>query len=114
MTEQRVIDLINEVVCGDCFRNECESECEYFLAKQALRERNERGNWIPCSERLPTPHHYGQQREMYLVTLQTGCVSTRFYEFNPNGYLGEGWADKILTVLAWQPLPEPYQEKARE
>jgi len=73
-----------------------------------------RPDWTPCAEGLPTPRHKGQQRQMYLVSLETGCVSMMFYEFNPNGYLGEGWADKVIGVVAWKELPFPYRADQKE
>ena len=73
-----------------------------------------RPDWTPCAEGLPKPRHKGQQRQAYLVSLETGCVSMMFYEFNPNGYLGEGWTDKIIGVIAWRELPEPYNTDRKE
>lgn len=70
--------------------------------------------WTPCAEGMPKPRHKGQQRQAYLVSLETGCVSMMFYEFNPNGYLGEGWTDKIIGVIAWRELPEPYNPDRKE
>lgn len=104
-TKKLVLQTLNEIKGEMAKRDETRYLMAMIMAISALESQSD---WIPCAERLPIPHHKGQQREMFLVSLETGCVSTMFYEFNPNGYLGEGWSDKVLTVLAWQPLPEPW------
>lgn len=52
--------------------------------------------WIPCSERLPG------DGERVLVTTKNGEVLF-------GSHLGKYWAFGS-KVLAWMPLPEPYQE----
>lgn len=65
--------------------------------------------WIPCSERLP------KRDELVLVSFKTGRV-------HPCKYLDDGsenpWWSYIddccawsNTVLAWMPLPKPYEEE---
>ena len=58
--------------------------------------------WIPCSERLPKPGYCITSNEYY-------GVDEDFY------YDGHFWnADKnAYKVIAWMPLPEPYQGKER-
>ena len=61
--------------------------------------------WIPCSERLP------EEIGTYLVTLE--------YKEHGKGittlwYHGKqfGWDLRVAdVVVAWQPLPQPYEEK---
>lgn len=57
--------------------------------------------WIPCSERLP------ETRNNILICQRSGYVSIGYYsqkEFlDLNSYPFE-------NVIAWQPLPEPYNE----
>lgn len=52
--------------------------------------------WIPCSERLPERSGY------YLVTGRQGMVNKCLYR---DGY----WYGNC-TVIAWMPLPEPYED----
>ena len=66
-------------------------------------------DWIPCSERLP--EEYGE----YLVWW-TDITRGQYYEiveYEPdNGWIGEipqAFEGKY-SVIAWQPLPEPYKE----
>lgn len=73
--------------------------------------------WIPCSEKMPE-EAYG-----CLVTVMDTNPAT--IEDFPNllpyfvGYDGEQWNDADgdqcpFEVIAWMPLPEPYQEERRE
>ena len=76
------------------------------MAIEALQDK-----WIPCSERLP------MQTGEYLVTVEMeGVIFVEKYEFTPTP---NGWADPDIRyrdainwndyVIAWQPLPEPYE-----
>ena len=60
-------------------------------------------HWIPCSERLPEKEGY------YLITkecLGVVVVDTRYYYTERDS---EYWSPyESGTVIAWLPLPEPY------
>lgn len=72
------------------------------LTPEEIMDGKMRTGWTPCSERLP------EKKGWYLVTrmLDVGCkdVDTKFYDTE------NGWVmDYVETqVLAWQPLPEPW------
>ena len=78
------------------------------LVKEVVEEYN--SGWIPCSERLP--EEYGD----YLVWW-TDITRGQYYEiveYEPNN----GWIGDIpqsfegkYSVIAWQPLPEPFKER---
>lgn len=53
-------------------------------------------NWIPCSERSP------EERGLYLTTTKNKEVYC--------DYWNEDNFDRTEMVIAWMPLPEPYQE----
>lgn len=57
------------------------------------------GGWIPVSERLPE-----QGNTSYLVTVDYGDITFSCQRFFYNAEIG--WNDD--SVIAWQPLPEPY------
>ena len=82
------------------------------IVKQEAEKCNSR--WILCSERLP------EEAFGCLVTVIDCETSTQteFENILPYfvGYDGETWNDADgkeipFEVIAWQPLPEPYQQK---
>ena len=106
--------------CGECEaydkeKHHCPKFCK--VIKETVKEIEENHNgWIPCSERLPeepktNPVLEGKNLELYLVTTKYGSnEQDKVYPFRAfwNGVnFTDGW--HILDVIAWQPLPEPYQ-----
>ena len=82
------------------------------IVKQEAEQCN--NGWIPVSERLPN-EAYG-----CLVTVMDcePSTQTEFENILPYfvGYDGETWNDADgeeipFEVVAWQPIPEPYQPK---
>ena len=82
------------------------------FAKGIVQEVAEeyKDGWIPCRERLP--EEYGD----YLVWW-TDITRGQYYEiveYEPdNGWIGEipqAFEGKY-SVIAWQPLPEPFKER---
>ena len=65
--------------------------------KYAIEQLPSAQQWIPCSERMPERNGY------YLVTGRQGAVNKRLYQ---DGYWYGNWA-----IIAWMPLPEPYEDK---
>lgn len=64
--------------------------------------------WIPCSERLP------ENRNVYLVTLARGIVTTELYDNGFDEDRTSGHHHPKNTVIAWMPLPSPYQPESEE
>ena len=74
------------------------------IVKQETEQYN--NGWIACSDRLP------DVEADVLLSLRSIDVHTGFMS-NTEGYFyvdGEGYVE-FENVLAWQPLPEPYQQK---
>ena len=108
---------MSEVNCLNCkigdFKNRlCEKKvCERFSGEGsqedfiALIPR-----WIPCSERLPS----GQEEVIVSCHDDSGDTS---YDYTTCGWVtndGEYWiADNEINshVVAWMPLPTPYERK---
>ena len=55
-------------------------------------------SWIPCSERLP------EFDVWVLVTRSSGIIDLDMFK-------GTRWISREDSVIAWQPLPAPYQPK---
>ena len=71
--------------------------------------------WIPCSERLP------EKDGEYICTMQDGQVQECGFVPTAQKGLIPGWSTceadgyKFLRyedVIAWMPLPEPYEEES--
>ena len=67
-----------------------------------------KGGWIPCSERLP------EIRQDCLVTVRYTGFMGMYGFWVKTGHMeaeNDWWGDCAGgEVIAWQPLPEPYQE----
>ena len=62
-----------------------------------------RGEWIPCSERLPRKEEQDDELGV-LVTLGNGYSGLQ-YDYYFNGL----WDDWNGYVIAWMPLPAPWK-----
>lgn len=111
-------DVCFEADCNECIKK-YGSDCDENTQKQAIdrckkivqevaKEYN--NGWIPCSERLP------ERRGYYLATWMSGNevigfmgepIVERLY------FKGKEWSVQNAAhrrVIAWQPLPAPYQK----
>lgn len=103
-----------------CIDNTPTVECLFYqevyqIGYEEGRQERLTGEWIPVSERMPKEEDY---RPCY--GFEDGCVMWQ----TDNGDIGFGWyydstkcwSDiydhpiKTGKVIAWQPLPEPYEK----
>lgn len=92
------------------------------IVKEVAEEYN--GGWIPCSERLP--EKYGDYlvawKPLHMsaedIIKKVGRAVPHFYEiveYDPDDealWIGSiEQAQGEYEIIAWQPLPEPYQPK---
>lgn len=74
------------------------------VAKEYGKDTNVRSNvWIPCSERLP------ELKQEVLITANDNAVYQGVMANGGFMVFKDGWID-TKHVLAWQPLPAPYQK----
>lgn len=73
--------------------------------------------WIPISERFPEEHYvensYNDPSDCVLVQLDSGLMEvSRYWKHMNDKYNRNPWIDldEYQTVVAWQPLPKPYEE----
>ena len=88
--------------CGECNRL-CNGDIDYYESYDA---RN--NGWIPCSERLPEPIR------PVLVTLRNWMNDKYFVRvgrFHTDHWKTDEGIVENSIVIAWQPLPQPYQQK---
>lgn len=101
----KLLDSLHEKILKSKFSEEV-TEAEIDALVEA-KEHND--GWIPCSERLP------EKNGMYLVTQKRYSLDTRRMIEIETDYVqfscGEWCRARFLEVIAWQPLPTPYQPK---
>lgn len=66
------------------------------------------GEWIPVEERLP------ENDKDVLVTCNNGEVAYGFYSKEDDYWFMDSIDNEAYLVLAWQPLPEPYEVKEND
>ena len=94
--------------CGDCEAyNKEKHHCPKFckVIKETVKEIEENHNgWIPCSERLPK---YGEVVMCSCTNsgITISCVTHKGVKPSKSVRFGQH------SVIAWQPLPQPYQPK---
>lgn len=79
------------------------------IAKEALQQQLTNG-WIPVSERLPNQEESIKYRAVFLI--QDKYIDLPYmaiWNRIKNIWVDED-GDRINSVIAWQPLPEPYKE----
>lgn len=107
ISRQAALDVINsELRCG-AMTDQCGLETAYDLIND-LPSTQPEPQWIPVSERLP---------EEYGVYLVTEKYFSRYDECEYNAittaYYGEDGFENNYKILAWMPLPEPYEETSK-
>ena len=81
----------------------------FEIVNQLAEEQN--NGWIPCSERLP------EENGKYLVCVDNPTRNRKncIFAFWFNAYDKEFEREHDLDyVIAWQPLPAPYQPKGEQ
>ena len=69
----------------------------------AIKKLPSAQQWIPCSERLP------DDDRTKVVTLANGNAEAGYYSNGDWWCVGDSIALENPTVIAWMPLPEPYE-----
>ena len=94
--------------CGDCEAyNKEKHHCPKFckVIKETVKEIEENHNdWISCSERLPK---YGEvvMCSCTNIGITISCITHKGAKPSKSVRFGQH------SVIAWQPLPQPYQPK---
>lgn len=99
----------------DCFIECDDRDCELIQALDIVIESLD-NEWVDVRDRLPS------EKGVYLVTIDFSPPSIQVYEVS-YGYSRElekecfydyddGWGEREVTdVIAWKPLPQPYERK---
>ena len=96
-----IVTLCDLPSCHSC--RECDEEAYergYTAGQFADRPK---GEWIPCSERLPDKNGW------YLVTVQGYETLTDVSLYSDDDGCAWGDVSAKQKVIAWMPLPKPYR-----
>ena len=137
MTNREAIEIFNKWMdCKDAYQADpsCDGNClscEYYTSAEgekeamllavAALEKQEQDRWIPCSVRLPVEKDAGilkklgtdKRSDYVLATVEakgermtvTACTYDGKWSWNMK------YAFPDYKVIAWMPLPAPYQEE---
>ena len=99
--------------CRDCEAyNKEKHHCPKFckVIKETVKEIEDNHNgWIPCSEQLPD---YGESVLVSFNQARQPLIATFYGNDTWKMLQGvNGLIDITNEVIAWQPLPQPYQPK---
>lgn len=104
--------------CTDCREYDQEKHCCHRWSKvirDTVEEMKQEPRWIPVSEKLPDTddevlcwyEYYHWSEEEILPEYGIG-------QYIVNGWYGEVGVGKNVRVIAWMPLPKPYEPQETE
>lgn len=98
-----------DVMCKNTCRNFAYMPREEWNSRPIEDElRKQIPVWIPCSLRLPNEEERKKDGSTFNVTRRNGTVTAEYFDGN------HFWADDDPyhwdDIIAWQPLPPPYEE----
>ena len=83
------------------------------LTPEKIERLKEQHRWIPVEERLPeVPEETEDDYCPEFNVMIKGAVQATTLKFAPDGT----WFDdfgQVYSVIAWQPLPEPYRREGK-
>lgn len=120
---EKILKELDKLTSEECTLHECgirSERCKPCIAKkaveivkQAAAEYN--NGWIPVEDRLPERNKpvlvYAESRTISgTIITMVGAFNNGFW-FVQDGVDTLGFPCRNYRVVAWQPLPEPYQQK---
>lgn len=87
----------NQYICEEC-QKEHRQLADWLEELKSLREKSK---WIPCSERLP------ENAMNVIAQFSDGTVTELRYA--GNGIFEGIYEYSTRVIIAWMPLPEPYE-----
>ena len=102
ISRQTAIDAFERFIHELGIKDEPYNYGEMALSVQNVPSVENKGEWIPVSERLP------EKNDVYLVAVEALGYPRR----DVDGFIGQTprkWEHYGDKVVAWMPLPEPYK-----
>lgn len=116
MTEKEVNKTVGVVMASLLPQNE---KRELIDSIRAMEKETKNNGWIPCSERLPS---FDERRKSYcrnvygsgfIVMIKGATIPTTLYiKMEEDVWFDDNY--NYYNVIAWQPLPEPYEEETED
>lgn len=110
MTREEAIEILRDTPIAINSSREDDIHTLYAMAQnmaiEALEQEPMRGKWIPVTESLP------EEGLTVLIFTESGDIEFGQRDENKWEWLAESIADYWTAsdyVIAWQPLPEPYE-----
>lgn len=103
------IEMLSKV--QNCFEGLISEHFDNSLSTGLQNEstNSTQSKWIPCSERLPK-----EKDGIILICEENGKVGTGVYsEYSDTWYKGDMYGVGGSKVIAWKPLPEPYEGETK-
>jgi len=106
MTHDEMIDTLKGLVFGTFDRTTAKEREALDMAISDLSEN--KGEWIPVSERLPEDGKY-----VLFCDIDDDIMIGYHVKGRPvTHFLQDGTYEDMKNVRAWQPLPEPYKAES--
>ena len=111
MTKNEVIETIRTWIQTIDDEYDIEEQGRVYGLMEALeliKQIEPEQKWIPVSERLPEEGESVLTQAMFKDDMKM-CVSSRI-DWN----YWTGWGTRNINIIAWMPLPEPYEPQESE
>ena len=116
MIKEEAIEVIEETIDDLCDGRILDLVPVRVSALEVAIEALKQTQWIPCEERLP------EEDGQYLITVKYVHVDGYEDIYAEHGDWADGKWDmfcfghcgKVESILAWMPLPKPYEGRTEE
>ena len=111
-------------ITAEMFRNGCLESIEALMTEGEIYDIDY-SPWIPCSERLPEDDgeylawvqwEFDEEPSYSIIHYDSGAEAFgewhEYFDYHTLGSLGSDFKE-IKGVIAWMPLPEPYNAERR-
>ena len=109
--EKKLIKDLEETVRVSVKSGDCTARKLLGLFMVVITNQPKVGEWVPCGERLPEERINQITNDFYeypVTVALSGSLDVRYYKFGDGHWWRFGQC-MDGCVIAWQPLPEPWE-----